>query len=115
MKAYVLVDDFIKELNQKYKGEMTDICLMPLGVENWLRERTAYPVQLNIHSKETPDSELDMLIEELQGLCDFYENNKIRHFQTDCCRRALRYLEQLRLIKGEYARVFLEESHEPIN
>ena len=30
MKAYVLVDDFIKELNQKYKGSMTDICLMPL-------------------------------------------------------------------------------------
>ena len=36
MKAYALVDDFIKELNQKYKGSMTDICLMPLGVENWL-------------------------------------------------------------------------------
>lgn len=37
MKAYVLVDDLVKELNQTYKGEMTDICLMPLGVENWLQ------------------------------------------------------------------------------
>ena len=34
MKAYVLVDDLNKEINQKYKGEMTDICLMPLRVEN---------------------------------------------------------------------------------
>ena len=40
MKAYVLVDDLIKELNQKYKGEMTDICLMPLGVENWLDRKS---------------------------------------------------------------------------
>ena len=35
MKAYVLVDDFIKELNQKYKGSMTDICPLPTLMQTY--------------------------------------------------------------------------------
>ena len=110
MKAYVLVDDFIKELNQKYKGSMTDICLMPLGVENWLRERAAYPVQLHLHSKETPDPELDTLIENLKRLCAYYEDEEpgvdyrwsrnhtkaitIRHWKRHLKKKARSYMRQ---------------------
>lgn len=108
MKAYVLVDDLIKELNQKYKGEMTDICLTPLDVENWLRDRAAYPVQLHLHSKETPDPELDTLIENLKRLCAYYEDEE-PGVDYSATLAALRYLEQLRLLKAEYARVFFEE------
>lgn len=106
MKAYVLVDDLIKELNQKYKGEMTDICLTPLDVENWLRDRAAYPVQLHLHSKETPDPELDTLIENLKRLCAYYEESGVDYSET---MQALRYLKQLRLLKAEYARAFFED------
>lgn len=109
MKSYVLVDDFVKELNQKHKGEMTDFCLTPLGVENWLRDRQAYPVQLHICSKEVPDPELNELIENLKRLCAYYEESQVEHSQT---LQALRYLEQLRLLKGEYARVFFGENKE---
>ncbi len=106
MKAYVLVDDFIKELNQKHAREMTDFCLTPLGVENWLRDRAAYPVQLHLHSKETPDPELDEVIDKMKRLCAYYEDSGVDYSDT---MTALRYLEQLRLLKGEYARVFFEE------
>ena len=109
MKAYVIVDDLVKELNQTYKGEMTDICLMPLGVENWLRERAAYPVQLHLHSKEKPDPELDEVIDKMKRLCAYYEDSGVDYSDT---MTVLRYLEQLRLLKGEYARVFFEEKEE---
>lgn len=109
MKAYVLVDDLVKELNQTYKGEMTDICLTPLGMENWLRDRAAYPVQLHLHSKETPDPELDEVIDKMKGLCMYYEESGVDYSRT---MQVLRYLEQLRLLKGEYARIFFEEKEE---
>jgi len=112
MKRYVLVDDLIKELNETYKGHMTDFCLIPLGVENWLNDRAKYPVQLHLHSKETPDPELNEAIEELRAFCEITEGLHGQHWQTRCCRHALRYLEQLRLLKGEYARVFFEERKE---
>lgn len=106
MKRFVLVDDFIEELNQKHKEEMTDFCLTPLGMENWLNDRAVYPVRLHICSKEAPDPELNELIENMKRLCSYYKESGIAYSQT---MQALRYLEQLRLIKGEYARVFFEE------
>lgn len=58
MKRFILVDDFIKELNEKHKNEMTDFCLTPLDVENWLNDRAMCPVQLYFSKKERAQNSL---------------------------------------------------------
>ena len=63
---------------------------------------------MNIHSKETPDPELDTLIENLKRVCAYYEDEDLG-VDYSATLAALRYLEQLRLLKAEYARVFFEE------
>lgn len=113
MKRFILVDDFIKELNEKHRNEMTDFCLTPLGVETWLNDRAMYPAQLLIYSKERPDPELDDVITHLTKICKHYESINADKIQTYCFRKAIAYLWQLSLLKGEYARVFFEERKSP--
>ncbi|MCH5185201.1 MAG: hypothetical protein J1F64_03660 [Oscillospiraceae bacterium] len=42
INRYVDADKFIERLNEIYKGSMTELCMSPLGVENWINEAAVY-------------------------------------------------------------------------
>lgn len=110
MKRYILVDDLIKELNQTYQGSMIELCMSPLGVENWLNERAKYPVRLQLFHKDQLDPKLNDIIQCLGIIYRARKNHLPKgHWEPDCLENAVRYLEQLKMLKGEYARVFCED------
>lgn len=113
VKRYADIDKLIEELNQTYKGSMTDTVIMPLGMENWLNDRARHiPEKL---SKYQPTKEelaawneqanelhaeggLDSTIKELAVICACNEEHHLDHLQTECYRRALDFLVCLRQI-----------------
>lgn len=111
MKRYIIVEDLIKKVRQKSRDRGDDLTLSYalLLLTNWLEANACPPIQLRIHSRETPDPELDAAIAELQAVCEAGEGQEIGSRQAQACHTALRYLLQLRLLKGEYARVFFED------
>lgn len=110
-KRYIDADKLIEELNQVYKGCMTEICIMPLGMENWLNERAVPRTESRLEYPPTEETleqwdkdmnelhrrdDLDSVIKELTVICCEYERRKMDHLQTECYRKALRYLLLLR-------------------
>lgn len=80
MKRYILVDDLVKELNQTYGESMTELCMSPLGVENWLKEKAQYPVGLYIFHKDLPDPELNTTIQNLRIICSHQEQRTSENY-----------------------------------
>ena len=100
-------DKFIAKLNAVYHDSMTELCIMPLGIENWMNQ-----VAQCIDTDNAPDycpkethedwleemddfsgkSDLASIIKDLTLICEYCEKYKMDIFQTRCCRRALSYL-----------------------
>lgn len=113
MKRFADIDKLIKELNETYKGSMTDIVIMPLGMENWLNDRARYihetsadyrPLETELAAWSDKINELhakgdlDSTIKELAVICADNEKHHMDHLQTECYRRALNYLVQLKQV-----------------
>ncbi len=99
-------DKFIEKLNAVYHDSMTELCIMPLGIENWMCQvaqpldtanAPAYRPKANHEEwlEEMDDfsekSDLASVIKELTVICERYEEYKM-DCQTRCYRKALGYL-----------------------
>ena len=87
IKWYVDADEFIRRLNDIYKGSMTELCMTPLGVENWIREVSIYNTNYLSYSPTAEQEEkwekelntlhnkndLESVIKELTVICSYYE------------------------------------------
>ena len=100
-------DKFIQKLNAVYQDSMTELCIMPLGIENWMNQVSlsvdmdnppAYPPKAK-HEKWLAEidtlwekNDLVSVIKVLTLICEHYEENKIDILHTKCYRKALGYL-----------------------
>ena len=100
-------DKFIQKLNAVYQDSMTELCIMPLGIENWMNQ-VSLTVDMDnppvCHSKKKHEewlAEIDTLREKndlasviklMALICEHYEENKIDILHTKCYRKALGYL-----------------------
>lgn len=100
-------DKFIQKLNAVYHDSMTELCIMPLGIENWMNQ-----VSISFDTANVPDyrpkanhenwleemdnlsekSDLASVIKELTVICERYEKYRTDHLQAQCYRKALGYL-----------------------
>ncbi len=99
-------DEFIKQLNDIYKGSMTELCITPLGVENWINDVSIYNTNYLIYPPTAEHEEklneelntlhkkndLDSVIKELTVICSYYEAHQMNRLQTECFRKALAFL-----------------------
>ncbi|MBR7084456.1 MAG: hypothetical protein IKI37_04705 [Oscillospiraceae bacterium] len=101
------VDKFIGKLNAVYHDSMTELSIMPLGIENWMSQVAQYidtdnaptyrPKEKHEDWLEEMDSlseksDLASVIKELTVICEHYEEYKMDYLQTQCYRKALSYL-----------------------
>ena len=100
-------DKFIQKLNAVYQDSMTELCIMPLGIENWMNQVSISfdmdnpPVCRSEKKHEKWLAEIDTLREKndlasvikvLTLICEHYEENKLDILHTKCYRKALGYL-----------------------
>ncbi len=100
-------DKFIQKLNAVYHDSMTELCIMPLGIENWMNQVSISFDTANVHDYRpkanhenwleemdnlSEKSDLASVIKELTVICERYEKYRTDHLQTQCYRKALGYL-----------------------
>jgi len=101
------VDKFIGKLNAVYHDSMAELCIMPLGIENWMnqvaqpldtanapvyRPKANHEEWLEEMDSLSEKSDLASVIKELTVICERYEKYRTDHLQTQCYRKALGYL-----------------------
>jgi hypothetical protein len=100
-------DKFIQKLNAVYQDSMTELCIMPLGIENWMNQ-VSLTVDMDNPPAYSPKAkhekwlaEIDTLREKndlasvikvLTLICEHYEEDKIDILHTKCYRKTLGYL-----------------------
>ena len=107
MRRILDVDKFIDKLNVVYCDSMTELSIMPLGIENWMNQ-----VSLSVDTDNPPayrpkekhdewleeigilweKNDLASVIKLLTLICEHYEEREMDHLQTKCYRKALGYL-----------------------